>query len=135
MLTRAGKGRGRGVVQPMGVGDSSAPSIAPSLSQFGTPTRESAESSRDSHGKAAETPTPVRSGRYVTSTTPLGENSPPPQPAPDRYTGDKSRRDKPLAGHFTPDPTVSEDGSDKTVIDKVETDFGLSHGTVTILGK
>ena len=87
MLTRAGKGRGRGVVQPMGVGDSSAPSIAPSLSQFGTtPPRESSGSSRDSHGKVAETPTPVRSGRYVTSTTPLRENSPPPpQPVSDRY--------------------------------------------------
>ena len=79
MLTRASKGRGRGMVQPIGVGDSSAPSMQPSLSQFGTtPPRESAESGRDSHGKAAETPTPVRSGRYITSTTPLGENSPPP---------------------------------------------------------
>jgi len=102
MLTRAGKGRGRGVVQPIGVGDSSAPNIAPSLSQFGTtPTRESAESSRDSHGKAAETPTPVRSGRYVTSTTPLGENSPspPPPPAPDRYTSLSLLVHKALGGY------------------------------------
>jgi len=86
MLTRAGKGRGRGVVQPIGVGDSNAPNTEPLLSQFGTtPPRESAESSRDSHGKAAEAPTPVRSGHFSTSATPLGENSPPPV-VPDRYT-------------------------------------------------
>jgi len=86
MLTGAGKGRGRGMVQPIGVGDSSAPNTQPLVSQFGTtPPRESAESGRDRHGKEAETPTPVRSGLYVTSTTPLGENSRP-SIGPDRYS-------------------------------------------------